>query len=111
MSLKKIEEKNPGWQFTKKISKKASKTVVDAATQSNLDPETYNLKYAKQVKSKKAVADAVQPKLNDKQWKMMKKESKIKSTDLLGAETYDGGRHALETGIAGNFLSGYQPDV
>ena len=75
MSLKKIEEKNPGWQFTKKISKKASKSVLDASTQSNL-------KYAKQVKSKKAVADAVQPKLNDKQWKMMKKESKIKSTDL-----------------------------
>lgn len=82
MSLKKIEEKNPGWQFTKKISKKASKSVLDASTQSNLDPETYNLKYAKQVKSKKRVTDAVQPKLDDKHWKMMKKESKIKSTDL-----------------------------
>ena len=81
MSLKKVKEKNPGWQFSEKISKKASKTVLDAATQSQLDIDSYNMKYAKQVKSKKGASDSGLKKVNDKNWRMMKKESLEKSTD------------------------------
>jgi hypothetical protein len=82
MDLKKVEKKNPGWVFSQKISKRASKTVLDAATQTDLDIDSYNMKYAKQIKSKKALADTPgKTKLNDKKWRMMKKESKNKSTD------------------------------
>lgn len=84
MDLKKVEKKNPGWQFSQKISKRASKTVLDAATQTNLDIDAYNMKYAKQIKSKKVLSDMPgKTKLNDKKWRMMKKESKYKSTDSL----------------------------
>ena len=84
MNLKKVKEKNPGWEFTQKVSSKASKTVLDAATKSDLDINEYNLKYAAQVKNKKAISDALLPPLlNDKTWQMMKKESVDRSTDSL----------------------------
>ena len=84
MDLKKVEKKNPGWQFSQKISKKASKAVLDAATQTDLDIDDYNMKYAKQIKSKKPLSDTPgKTRLNDKKWRMMKKESKNKSTDSL----------------------------
>ena len=82
MSVKKIEAKNPGWQFNKKISKRASKSVLNAATKSQLDIDSYNIKYAKQVKSKKGLSDSAPHKMNDKSWKMMKKESREKFSDL-----------------------------
>ncbi len=77
MDLKKVKSKNPGWNFTQKISKKASKSVLDSATQSNLDIDSYHNKYVTQVKKKKAVTDSAddQPKLDDKAWKMLIKTS------------------------------------
>lgn len=76
MDLKKVKSKNPGWNFTKKISKKASKSVLDSATQSNLDIDTYHNKYVAQVKKKKVTTDSVdQPKLDDKEWSMLIKTS------------------------------------
>lgn len=84
MNLKKVKQKNPGWQFSQKVSSRASKTVLDAATKSNLDIDSYNLKYAAQVKNKKGITDNSKlPLLNDKTWRMMKKESVDKSTDSL----------------------------
>ena len=85
MDLKKVKEKNPGWQFSQKISVRASKSVLDAATKSNLDIDSYNLKYAGQIKGKKGAADsaAKQPKLDDKKWRMMRKESVDKPIDSL----------------------------
>lgn len=84
MDLKKVKEKNPGWQFSQKVSGRASKTILDAATKSKLDIDSYNLKYAAQIKNKKGLADAsAQPQLNDKTWRMMKKESVDKPIDSL----------------------------
>ncbi len=84
MDLKKVKEKNPGWQFSQKVSSRASKTVLDAATKSGLDVESYNLKYAAQIKNKKGLTDASkQPQLNDQSWLMMNKESVDKPIDSL----------------------------
>ena len=84
MDLKKVKEKNPGWQFSKKISSKAAKSVLDAATKSKLDIDSYNLKYAAKVKSKKRFSEtSTSASLKDKTWRMMKKESVEKSTDSL----------------------------
>jgi len=84
MDLKKVKEKNPGWQFSQKVSGRASKTILDAATKSRLDIDSYNLKYAAQIKNKKGLTDAAtQPQLNDKTWRMMKKESVDKPIDSL----------------------------
>ncbi len=84
MDLKKVKEKNPGWQFSQKVSVRASKTVLDASTKSELDIDSYNLKYAGQVKSKTGLTDkTTQPRLNDKKWRMMKKESIDKPIDSL----------------------------
>ena len=82
MDLKKVEKKNPGWQFSKKVSGRASKTVLENAVKSDLDIDSYNLKYAGQVKTTKGSKDSSkQPKLNDKKWRMMKKESIEKPVD------------------------------
>ncbi len=84
MDLKKVKEKNPGWQFSQKVSSRASKTVLNAATKSELDIDSYNLKYAAQIKNKKGLTDTpTQPQLNDKTWRMMKKESVDRPIDSL----------------------------
>ncbi len=81
MDLKKVESKNPGWNFSEKVSKKASKAVLDSATKSNLDIESYNLKYAAS-KKKRPLKDTIEvKKQNDRNWKMLNKTSKEKLTD------------------------------
>ena len=82
MDLKKIEEKNPGWSFKEKVSAKASKAVLKSAIQSDLDIDSYNQKYVAQVKKKKGFTDTSKKvKLNDKGWRMVKKEAKERNTD------------------------------
>jgi len=80
--MKKVEDKNPGWSFTEKVSSRASKTVLQQAAQSNLSIDAYKNKYSSQVKSSKAVSDTAKDKsVNDKGWTMMKKVSTSKNID------------------------------
>lgn len=83
MSLKKIKEKNPGFEFSAKASKKASDSVKNASLKSKLDTESYNLKYADQVSAAKATdAGEEKKEATDKKWKFLKKTSTNKDIDL-----------------------------
>lgn len=83
MDLKKIEDNNPGYKYTDKISSRASRTVLDSAVQSQLGFSSYNLKYADKVK---IARDNLSPfdakKVDDKNWRAVKRSSGDDNIDL-----------------------------
>jgi len=64
------------------VSAKASKSVLKSVVQSKLDIDSYNQKYVAQEKKKDFTDSSKQTKLNDKSWRMVKKETKEKDTDI-----------------------------
>lgn len=83
MSLKKIIEKNPGFEFSAKASKKASAAVKETSLKSKLNIDSYNIKYTKQSSSSKDSLDEVQNVTGDKKWKFLKKTSTNKNMDFM----------------------------
>lgn len=73
MSLQKIIENNPGFEFSDKATSNASKEVLDNAITSKLQPEQYNLKYADQVSSNKSASTDAMAKPIDEGWKSLLK--------------------------------------
>lgn len=84
MDLKKIKEQNPGFEFTTETTKKASESVLQNALKSNLNIESYNIKYSDTVSAKKDSSDTPLHKpVGDKNWKFLKKVSTNQNTDFF----------------------------
>ncbi|HEY5968629.1 MAG TPA: hypothetical protein VIU35_11685 [Chitinophagaceae bacterium] len=83
MSLKKIKEKNPGFEFSTKATKKASESVKQTSLKSKLNIDSYNMKYSDQVSSTKDASGEDNKEVPDKKWKFLKKTSTNKNIDFL----------------------------
>ncbi|WP_159478709.1 hypothetical protein [Dyadobacter sp. 3J3] len=85
MDLKKIKEKNPGFEFSVKATKKASESVLQNSIKSRLNINAYNQKYAGTFTSSKDSEDENQTKsdlVDDSKWRFIKKISTNNNTDF-----------------------------
>ena len=83
MDLKKIKEKNPGFEFSAKATKKASKSVLENSLKPKLGIDSYNLKYADQVDSANdSITKKKHKSVNDKKGKFLKKFSTEQNKDF-----------------------------
>ena len=84
MSLKKIKEKNPGFEFSSKVSKKASEAVKQTSLKSKLNIDSYNLKFPDQASAtSRSGRDEINKDAVDKKWKFLKKTSRNQSMDSI----------------------------
>lgn len=83
MDLKKIKEKNPGFEFSAKANRKTSKAVIDSSLKSNLTMDAYKEKYADQASSSKDTSDESEKEpARDKNWSYLKKITKDENIDF-----------------------------
>ena len=83
MSLKKIIENNPGFEFSTKATKKASESVKEASLKSKLNIDSYKLKYADKAGSDKDSSDDATNVGADQKWKFVKKVSTNQNMDFI----------------------------
>jgi hypothetical protein len=85
MDLKKIKEKNPGFDFSVKGTRKVPEAVLHNALKSKLNIDAYNQKYADTVISSKdsGKEESAKPApVDDSNWKFIQKVSTNSNVDF-----------------------------